>query len=156
MRKHSKRSIKFFLPEFNATERIMDIYTLYIRNYNVAVNVIKRFGHLMKTIEVDFDFSQKENITEFSVLLNSICSDSLVDIKFETYFEDFFERMTKPFTKLEVLSITGSVQDLGSNTLSFSECLSAFVNSLMKLTFLVNWQIFSESKCDLLLLFAQF
>lgn len=124
--KHSKKRVRAVIVETDGSDHIHNLSNLIIlRNRRSTANMLKTFGHMIRKLELLFSFGYNESTTEISQLLNSHCADTLIEIRIETHSQHFFDDMKKPFKKLEIFFMKGSVVDLGSNTLSFNELFPA-------------------------------
>lgn len=144
VRKHSNNLLRLS----PARGHVCNLYDLtdhiIVKNPDTILEILKKFGHLIKRIQLILEFYPNENITELSRSINSHCADTLIEIDIESSYKDLFEGMTKPFRQLEVFSMEGSVESLGSNTLRFNELFPA----LRRLKLGAYLQIFNQSSID--------
>lgn len=130
-RKHSQKVMEIFVPLKNNVDQ--DIYetddTIHVNSVQSIFRVLKRFGRLISKLKVRFianrygNFSI-ENQKVFSSIgdaISSYCSDSLTQLSIDSSYPHFFDKITKPFSHVEILKLNGRFAQLGSSTLNFTE-----------------------------------
>lgn len=122
-RKHPNANIEINDPESDARPDILDL--THLRNAEMVSNVLKHFGTSIAKLRVVYLSDEKDsNITLVRTAngqINLQCAKSLVEIDIDSYFESFFDEMTRPFERVENVTIYGQFKKLGNSNMTLAE-----------------------------------
>lgn len=120
--RYSGQIIKILDPYLIGNESVIERDgMIIIQHFGIILKTLKSFGHLISKLEIEYDLLHNINVTEISNFINIYCADSLTDIKINSFHQDFFDVMTKPFENVQYFTIEGRYTDFNSNTLKFVE-----------------------------------
>lgn len=106
---------------------------IYVQRTKSIHHFLKHFGQSISRLTLEHGSSQElllhsstfNVVSTINELINFHCSNSLVELKIENYYANFFEEMTRPFKYVENITITGWFEKLGTSTLTFDELFPA-------------------------------
>lgn len=129
LHRYARKTVKIFETYKNGDlkYRIKDDY-LYLYHYDFTLRFLKCFGYLISNLEVEYSQGHSFgpiDITEISKAINLHCGETLVKFTIVNFHRNFFDHMTKPFEKLEELSIRGLFNKLGSHSLTMDSLFPA-------------------------------
>lgn len=97
-----------------------------IRDTTLSANVLKEMGHLIRTLSLESATKYDPHANELIYkLIEKHCSDSLVEFGLCNIFDGFLSNITEPFTKVEVVSLRGIVEDFGNEEFDLSDMFPA-------------------------------
>lgn len=97
--------------------------------FDTVQKMFEYFGHFISKLVVEFvdEGLYHGRATELGESVNAYCAESLTQFELlqtgKGYY--FFQLMTKPFTRVEYVTVTGQLSTLKSETLSFDELFPA-------------------------------
>lgn len=130
-RKNAKKLFKIVDPRLEDYEPLLETEdTIYMRQLDVILRILKQFGGLISHLEFDFSDGNRflidaESVNIICESINRHCSYTLKHFDISNYHANFFDKMIKPFAKVEILSIVGQFNNLSSNTLNFVQLFPA-------------------------------
>lgn len=118
-RTHSGKTVKIGIEDWNSeTAAVCTDSTISLKQYDLILNFLKHFGHLVSSLEISFGShlnATDEKAQEISKNVNFYCADTLTQLKINSHQRNLFDQMTKPFSNIEDFSMTGSANDLGNS-----------------------------------------
>lgn len=146
-RKYADKMIKFINPEANTNEECLSIgkRVIEIRGANNILNLLTYFGKLISSLAVVYGpntktFANFTILSSINELISSQCSENLVEIEIESYYENFIDEMTRPFKRAHNVTFRGQFKKFSNANLTFSELFP-----LMKRLSLPCVEIFDKS-----------
>lgn len=129
-RKFSKKLITIYNPNYLFPhvdfQHMGD--TVLIQHFDTILMVLKQFGHTIQKLSVEYTNTNLKTIeiAKISEFINLYCSDTLIEFKVFSFHREIFEKMSKPFTNVEVVSIRGEFKStLDSGNLRIEELFPA-------------------------------
>lgn len=134
-----KRTFANFPIRFVTPERQIDAdhrdKMIIISRLETIKSVLAHFGHLISHLELNKIYGKFEGhqTTLISQLINLHCSDTLkqLSLTIEVFGNEFFDSTTKPFEKVEQLTIRGDYITLGNGRLSLNELFPKMIKLKM-------------------------
>lgn len=134
--KYQVDSVKFSLSYEQAIEQKND--TIFIGDETVYLNFLHCYGHIIKTIHLDFTMNFNGDLLQH---LNEYCADSLIELQIHGGEEEITNRkFKKTFSKVEVLKFNNCI--LSSRLSDFNRW-----SPQMKSLNFVNETILSDNEC---------
>lgn len=132
-RNHLDKKIYIYDPHTNKGNDRLDGYDMFVQNAETISKILKYFGTSIDHLKVSYTWDparlmNKAMSTVFNSILHLIslhCSDTLVNFHIDNAYGSFFTEMTRPFKRVERLTIQGKFKELGSSRLAFNEFFPA-------------------------------
>lgn len=130
-RKHSNALVVIQNPKANPVSWVTPVHGgrdfIYVQKFSYAMKMLKYFGHLIKRMNIDYnyDYLSTEDPKEVNDNINLYCADTLTFLNVMGEDGNLFAEMEKPFKAVEKLILSGPFKSLASSTLSFSELVPA-------------------------------
>lgn len=124
----SKKTVQFLeLLEYPIGERLVESDDhIRVDNIPTVALVLQKLGDSIRAIEIttpkDADVHSIENIF---TLIEEKCSESLVELHLQTIEHNFFKNISKPFKRVEVVSLAWNAVELGNDRFTFSDVFPA-------------------------------
>lgn len=133
-RKYSRKTIKI-MGSFSIGSTKHIFYKndeIEIQDHEIVPKVLRNFGHLIKSLRVDYIILFESEIKNINRYINFYCSNALINFDVHSGHDDFFDNMIKPFGRVTNVSVSGRFNSLGSKSLKLNELYPAMINLTMK------------------------
>lgn len=126
--KFSKKLIVFSFPYIN------DKITLHIheegdyikiQNWRDALKVLKLYGHLIRNLKIHHNMLPTNKAKSIYTFVNMYCSETLKQLNLINSCENFFHEFSRPFQRVENVSLHGKFDKLSNSKFNFSEMFPA-------------------------------
>lgn len=121
-----------------------------IRNIETSSKILKRFGDVISNLKIENNLLHNELTKRIYKLANLYCSKTLIQLRLTNPQKVFVDEFTKPFKKVESISLRGDYMQINIGDLNFREIFP----SMFKLSFGMinpmdsNWRFSSISRTD--------
>lgn len=82
------------------------------------INIMRFFGHMVTKLHINYTKIDLEDCIELDRCMNEHCADSLVELKIQSAPRYIMNHMTKPFSKIEIITFIDCM--LARNSTDFS------------------------------------
>lgn len=94
--------------------------TIFV-DHELAEKFLKKFGHLIETLIIDYQFIPSEHHQKIGKFVSTHCSETLLEFHAKKCEEGAFNKMTKPFRRVGTVIFDGSWREKENNSLGFDE-----------------------------------
>lgn len=108
---------EFYVRETEVNIRIQHIV--------IASKVLTYFGYLIQNLRIEHYFLPKDELISLYKLVSLHCSETLTQIHLNNELEDVFTEFSKPFKRVENVSLSGGFERLYNSQFSFNELFPA-------------------------------
>lgn len=112
--------------------------TFYIENYDVMLAILKRFGHLLINLRLDyrsaFDVERRQQIAQYT---SKYCGETLLELDIRSYDGFELEYFSMPFKKVEILTVNRV--DLRSDKTTLDQKFPVIRQLNMKYAYVGGW-----------------
>lgn len=125
-RKFTGKSIKIvgpFLKDTNTGLHESDDEIIF-ENYSLAVTALRKFGHRIKHLNINYQHISNDQRHEISTLIAEQSSNSLISITLQKLNENVLQNFRKPFKSVENLTVTGELK-MSGDSLKLNELFPA-------------------------------
>lgn len=132
-KKHAGKIVKFMDPFNLYVEELLHDYDdiIYVQRVERMLSILKHFGHLILKLSFENNVVRKlsedqlNSIRMVNSLISSNCADTLMEFKTYDCLDDVFHGLTKPFTKVENVTLHGEFKRLGNSDFNFTDLFPA-------------------------------
>lgn len=128
-RRYSKKIIEIVDPKLIAKNVLDGNEVIYLSSYDTISPIFKQFGTSISKLRIVYSSCGNDSdinlINSINDLITSKCSQNLVQMEIASYFESFFDGMTRPFERVKNLTIDGHFNKLGNAHLSLVDLFPA-------------------------------
>lgn len=132
-KKHAGKIVKFMDPFNPYTEEMLhdNDDLIYVQRVERMLSILKHFGHLILKLSFENNVVRKlsedqlNSIKMVNSLISSKCADTLMEFKTYDCLDDVFHGLTKPFTKVENVTLDGEFKRLGNSDFNFTDLFPA-------------------------------
>lgn len=127
-RKFEKKLVIFVIPQLNGKiEQYIheDIDYIKIQHLKVILKLLRHFGHLIQNLKIHYNYLPNNKVSHIYKFVNMYCSETLQQLHMINSYENLFNQLTKPFKKVENLTLRGKFDRLSTCELSFNEVFPA-------------------------------
>lgn len=125
--------LHIFDPRNTTCNERLDGGQMFMMNYETISKMLKYFGALTSHLKVEFTWNPARSMnTVMSEIFNSVinlvnlhCSESLVEFHIASVYESFFSEISKPFKRVEKVTLQGLFNELNSPNLTFTQLFPA-------------------------------
>lgn len=100
--------------------------SIIVNNASTAALILQHFGDSIRALKIMTSKDANPNSIEtIFTLIEKHCSDSLVELHLFKTEHNFFKSISKPFTRIEIVSFAWNTEELGNVRFTFSDVFPA-------------------------------
>lgn len=135
--RYSNRTVRLITPylsrdesvDFEKQHLVVQENVILIRHLQTITRLLNIFGQFILRLDIK-QISNKNAEILVGDLINLRCGDTLTELNVELFEsqDDFFNGLSRPFEKVENVTLNGYIKTLDSSTLTFNELFPVMKN----------------------------